>query len=224
MTKEENIAWAKRNIVDYIYKSARLEGLNITFPETATIYERAILSKADIHVVEVIINLKHAWQYIISHINYPIDLKFIKKVHEQVARGEALTWGEFRTGKVHILGTNYIPPIPEENSVNLQLQELITIENPTKRAISVMLWGMRSQLFWDGNKRTSMLIANKIMIQNGCGIITVSPENLNEFGLLLSNYYTANEDEKIKQFIYEKCIDGVNLSREQNKPTIRKHR
>ena len=41
-----------------------------------------------------------------------------------------------------------------------------------------MLYGMRSQLFWDGNKRTSMIIANKIMIENGKGIITIKEDNL----------------------------------------------
>lgn len=32
LTVEENIFVAKRNIVDYIWKSARLEGINVTFP------------------------------------------------------------------------------------------------------------------------------------------------------------------------------------------------
>lgn len=28
-----------------------------------------------------------------------------------------------------------------------------------------MLYLMRSQLFWDGNKRTSMIVANKLLIE-----------------------------------------------------------
>lgn len=43
---------------------------------------------------------------------------------------------------------------------------------------------MRSQIFWDGNKRTSMLVANKILIQNGCGIISIKEENIFEFNRL----------------------------------------
>ena len=39
MTREQNIFLAKRNVVDYIYKSARLEGINITFPETQAIFD-----------------------------------------------------------------------------------------------------------------------------------------------------------------------------------------
>ena len=40
MTQKENIFLAKRNIIDSIWKSARLEGINITFPDTYAIYEK----------------------------------------------------------------------------------------------------------------------------------------------------------------------------------------
>ena len=32
-------------------------------------------------------------------------------------------------------------------------------------------------MFIDGNKRVAMLFANKMMIDEGCGIITISQEN-----------------------------------------------
>lgn len=72
-----------------------------------------------------------------------------------------------------------------------------------------MLYGMRSQLFWDGNKRTSTIVANKIMIENGKGIIKIPDSKLVEFNILLSDFYSTNNMEKIKQFIYEYCIDGI---------------
>lgn len=72
-----------------------------------------------------------------------------------------------------------------------------------------MLYGMRSQLFWDGNKRTSTICANKIMIENGCGIIKVPDNKLQQFNILLSEFYSTNEKDKIKRFIYDNCIDGI---------------
>ena len=72
-----------------------------------------------------------------------------------------------------------------------------------------MLYGMRSQLFWDGNKRTSMIIANKIMIQNGKGIISVSEDNILEFNRLLTDYYNTGNDEELNLFIYNNCIYGI---------------
>ncbi len=74
-----------------------------------------------------------------------------------------------------------------------------------------MLYGMRKQLFWDGNKRTSTIVANKIMIQNGKGIIKVPDNKLEQFNELLSDYYTTNNMDTIKQFIYENCIDGITM-------------
>lgn len=72
-----------------------------------------------------------------------------------------------------------------------------------------MLYGMKSQLFWDGNKRTSSICANKIMIKNGCGIIKVPDKHLIEFNRLLSDYYSTDNKANIKSFIFENCIDGI---------------
>ena len=81
----------------------------------------------------------------------------------------------------------------------------------TERAIEYMLYGMRSQLFWDGNKRTSNICANKIIIQNGAGIIKVPENKIEQFNVLLTDFYNTNEKEKIKNFIFENCIDGIKL-------------
>ena len=74
-----------------------------------------------------------------------------------------------------------------------------------------MLYGMRSQLFLDGNKRTSTICANKIMIENGAGIIKVPDNKLEEFNSLLSQFYSTNNNSKIKQFVYDNCIDGISF-------------
>lgn len=112
-------------------------------------------------------------------------------------------------GNVQITGTDYIPSIPDRDDVIEKITKILQIQNPTERAIEYMLYGMKSQLFWDGNKRTSTICANKIMIKNGCGIIKVPDNKLKEFNVLLSEFYTTNNKEKIKQFIYNNAIDGI---------------
>ncbi|MBP1971652.1 prophage maintenance system killer protein [Virgibacillus natechei] len=69
---------------------------------------------------------------------------------------------------------------------------------------------MREQLFWDGNKRTSSLCANKILIENGNGILSVPEEHLEEFNEKLSKFYEANDYSKIDHFLYDKCLFGIN--------------
>lgn len=209
MTIGQNIFLAKRNLVDNIYSNARLEGLNITFQQTKTILEGINVPELKIDEIQCILNLRDAWSYVINNIETEFNLEFISKVNEFVARNESIAWGKLRNGKVEITGTTYIPDIPNEEQVNKDIEKILKIENTTERAIEYMLYGMRNQLFWDGNKRTSTICANKIMIQNGNGIIKIPDDKLQEFTTLLSEFYTTNDKEKIKQFIFDNCIDGI---------------
>ena len=209
LTIEENIFLAKKILVNSIYNSAKLEGINITFPETQTILNGVNVPNVRLDDITCILNLRDAWKEVLNNINEELNLEYICKINSFISRNEYLEWGVLRTGQVGISGTNYTPDIPNENDVKEKLNKILSIENITLRAIKYMLYGMRSQLFWDGNKRTSMIIANKIMIENGKGIITIKEENLLEFNTLLTNYYNTNNEEEIINFIYNNCIFGI---------------
>ena len=209
LTLKQNKIIKKRNLVDNIYANARMEGLNITFPETKTILEGVNVPNLKIDEIQCILNLRDAWKYLINNIHADFNLDFICKINELVARNESIAWGVLRQGGVQITGTDYIPEIPDEEDVKRQINNILQIENATERAIEYMLYGMRSQLFWDGNKRTSTICANKIMIENGCGIIKVPDNKLKDFTVLLSEFYSTNSKEKIKQFLFDNCIDGI---------------
>ncbi len=211
LTLEQNIFFAKRNLVDNIYANAKMEEINITLEQIKTILDGVSVSNLRIDEIECILNLRDAWKYIITYIEDEFNLEYICKINSLVARNESLKWGVLRTGKVEITGTKYIPSIPKKDKVLEEIRNILKIKNTTEKAIEYMLYGMRNQLFWDGNKRTSTICANKIMIQNGAGIIKVSEENLEEFNTLLKEFYDTNEKEKIKSFIYEKCIDGISF-------------
>ena len=212
LTQEQNIFLAKRNIIDNIYSNARMEGINITFPQTKTILEGVNVPNLKIDEIQCVLNLRDAWKYVIENINLEFNIDFICKINEFVARNESIEWGKLRNGNVEITGTSYIPKIPKKDKVVEQINEILKIENPTERAIEYMLYGMRSQLFWDGNKRTSTISANKIMIETGSGIIKVPDNCLEEFNNLLSEFYNTNDNKKIKQFIYNNCIDGITFN------------
>ena len=78
-----------------------------------------------------------------------------------------------------------------------------------EKAIRMSYLLVMNHPFIDGNKRVGMLFANKIMIENGNGIIKVPDNKLEEFNVLLSEFYSTNKKEKIKQFIFDNCIDGI---------------
>lgn len=212
LTKEQNLFLAKKVLVSNIYNSARLEGINTTYPDTKTILEGVNVPTLKLDEINCILNLRDAWNYVLTNIDSEINLDFICKVNSYVSRNESLEWGVLRNGKVGINGVDYIPDIPIKENVINNINKILQEENVTEKAIDLMLYLMRSQVFWDGNKRTSMIIANKILIENGCGIITVKEENINEFNILLTQYYNTNNKNKIVEFLYEKCIFGLQIN------------
>ncbi len=209
LSAEENLFLAKKVLVSNIYNSAKLEGLNITFPETQTILDGVNVSGVKLDDINCVLNMRDAWKEVLNNINEELSIDFICKINSFVSRNESLKWGVLRDGKVGISGTNYIPDIPVYEIVEKEISNILKIEEVTLRAIKFMLYSMRKQLFWDGNKRTSMIVANKIMIQNGKGIITVKEDNLLEFNKLLTEYYDTGNDEKLIKFIYNNCVFGL---------------
>lgn len=209
LTLEENVFIAKKQLVSFIYMGAKIEGLNVTFPEIQTILDGVNVPNVNASDINTILNLKGAWKYVLDNIKEEVSLDFILKVNSYVSRNESLSWGELRTGNVGISGTDYIPKIPKENVVKEDIKNILEIPDITLRSIKYMLYGVRNQLFWDGNKRTSMIIANKIMIMNGKGIILVKDDDLLEFNKLLTEYYTTGVDIKIIEFLYNKCVYGL---------------
>ena len=68
LTLEQNVFLAKKNIIHNIYANARMEGVNITFPQTQTILEGVNVPNLKIDEIQVILNLRDAWNYVINNI------------------------------------------------------------------------------------------------------------------------------------------------------------
>jgi prophage maintenance system killer protein len=215
LTREQNVFVAKRNIVDYIWKSANLEGIGVTYPETQAIYDGGIVNGLTIDNIIAINNLKYAWQFILENDGIDYDFKALCQIHKLTCDKLVLdnNLGKLRTTPVNIGGTSWKPQFPIESQIKEELNELLNQETKTKTeiAIEVMLWIMRRQMFIDGNKRVAMLFANKIMIDNGCGIITIAQENQPIFFEKLIKYYETNDNKDLKEWLYKTSIDGINL-------------
>lgn len=209
MTKEQNIFLAKRNIVDSIWRSSHIEGIDVTYPETQKLYDGGNVARLRLDEIQTINNLKHAWLFVLNSIDAENDLNYLKSINNLIGSNLIDMAGQARNYEVRIGGTNWSPELPDEDKIVKDLEELNKIECITDRAITIMCYLMRTQFFSDGNKRTSMLFANKIMIQNGKGIISIPIECDEQFGEKLTKYYETNNMESLKQFIYDNCIEGI---------------
>lgn len=210
LTQEQNIFLAKRNIVDTLWKSANLEGIAVTFPETQAIYDGGNISHLRIDEIITINNLKHAWKLLFATINDKVDFNYISSIHSLVGINLVESPGKIRVYDVQMGGTNWKPEIPSKEKLENMLEQIQEIENETDKILTLMCKLMKMQVFNDGNKRTAMLIANHELIRLGKGMISISIENKVEFGTKLIEYY-ENEEKiiELKEFIYEKCLNGV---------------
>ena len=215
LTKEQNMFVAKINIVDYIWKSANLEGIRVTYPEIQAIYDGGIVNGLTVDNIIAINNLKYAWQFILENEEIDYDFKALSHLHKLTCDKLVLDQdlGRLRTTPVNIGGTNWKPQFPIGSQIEEELERLLNQQDKTKTeiAIEIMLWVMRRQMFIDGNKRVVMLFANKIMIDNGCGIITISQENQPTFFEKLIKFYESGDNTDLKQWIYETSIDGIDF-------------
>lgn len=213
MPQKDNVFFAKRLLVDAIYKSANLEGIAVTFAQTSDILNDVNVQNVKPSEISKVFCLRDAWQYVLENINADINLGFLENIHELVAKADVPYYelGKLRTNDVMISGTRWRPELPNAEKLHIELEEIKKIKNATDKAITSMLWVMRCQMFKDGNKRVGNLIANKILIENGNGIISVPVELDGEFKTRLVKYYESNDMSELKKWVYDNCIDGVNI-------------
>ncbi len=150
---------------------------------------------------------------LLNTVNEEVTFEYWCKLNEYIARNEALEWGKLRTGTVGISGTDYVPPVPEKEKTIEELKNILssTSSSATYKALEAFTWGARGQFFWDGNKRTSLLLANKILVSSGAGIMTITDKYMEQFNSLLLEYYNTGESRELKQFLCDNAILGLTI-------------
>lgn len=206
MTKEDNIFFAKRKLVDNLYKSANLDGIAVTFADTVDF----INSRISISDMLKLKGLKDSWEMVFQTIDDELTMEYIKKIYFEICKGQNIeSLGEYRTKGVGITGTTWRSKLPSECNYDNELLEIMSIENALERNIILFCWIQRSQMFLDGNKRVANLVANKEMIRTGQGIIAVPISKISEYFEVLIRFYESNDYTEIKKWIYDNCIDGL---------------
>lgn len=197
MKKSENKMMLKKLYSELVFGTVYIEGLNITFPQTQTILDGYMVEGLQLHDITTIINLRDAWSFMLRTLDEPLTLNYMNKVNDYVSRGESLEWGVLRTGNVGVSGTSFRPTIPNKETVKRRIRKVVT--DPTKdNILRYYAEAIRSQYYWDGNKRTQMIIVNKLLVQQGYGLLYISEHNALEFNEQLSAYYNTGN---IKPFV-----------------------
>lgn len=195
---------AKRHLVDCIYSSVKVEGLGITFPQTRQILDDV---QTDVRSSDVlfVLNMRDAWKFLFENLDYPVNLMFIRQINKIC--GEKLIYGSgvLRESDVVISGCEYIPKIPVMAEVTDAIAIINQIKDPIERAVRFFEYLARAQLFIDGNKRVAQMVANKVLISEGVGILRIPDTKVAEFSKVLVEYYET-QNEALRNYLLEKCL------------------
>ena len=210
MTQEQSLFLAKKKWDENVYCGMRMENRNITFPQTKTILQGVNVPSVQLDDIQAVLNMRDAWRFLLATMDEPLTFEYWCKLNGFIARNEALEWGKLRTGAVGISGTDYIPPVPVEERVRAEFDAIMCSDtSATEKALEAFAWGARGQFFWDGNKRTSMTLANKILVSAGAGLITITDKHMEQFNALLLHFYETGAKEELKDFLYNNAIQGI---------------
>lgn len=197
---------AKKDKIDFIYNTSALEGNAMTFPEVQTLLEGVTVGGHKLSDEQQILNQNRSVNLLFELIEkneFALDKPTLLKLHSKVAQEEAITWGEFRTSGVNIGGTDYIPPKASELDTIFEngTTEIKKINHPIIRAITYFLFGAKSQFFFDGNKRTSRLMMNGILLDNGYPILNIKAKDKLEFNQVMIRFYDSNNIQKAIEYL-----------------------
>ena len=195
--KKLNIFLAKKDKVDYIFNTSALEGNAMTYPEVETLLEGITVGGHKLSDEHMILNQNSSLKVLFNLLdsdNFDTSKNTLCLLHKEVAKEEALIWGEFRDNNVRIGGTEYIPPSYKNlDEIYIQnLHFLDQINHPIIKAIVYFLLNAKTQYFYDGNKRTARLMMNGILLSNGYPMLNIKAKDKLSFNQTMIKYYDSD--------------------------------
>ena len=216
----------KKDKIDYIYNICSLEGNPMTFPEVQTLLDGVTVGGHKIEDEQQVLNQNKSVSLLLSMLQnkeFKINKETFCKLNNIISKGESLKPGEFRTGQVTIGGTDYIPPNADKlDELFIQgVKKISKIENPVIRSFVFFGFGSRHQFFWDGNKRTSRLTANGILLENGYQTLNIKAKDGLEFNKTMIKFYNSGNYNVLLSYLlpyYERLVNLKNEPGQTPKP------
>ena len=203
----------ERMIIELSWKSSKIEGNTYDLINTEILIKENI--EAQGHKKEetiMILNHKKALDFILKEKNdfKKISFRDIEDVHFLLTSKLGIKKG-IRNNLVGIFGTNYTP-LDNKYQIREVLEELIKLINETKHPIEkALIIGFLLpyiQPFEDGNKRTSRILANAVLLAYDYTLLSFRSINEADYKKSLILFYEQNN----VRFFKELFIDQFKFS------------
>ncbi|MBA3705928.1 MAG: Fic family protein, partial [Bacteroidetes bacterium] len=187
--------------VEYTFESNRIEGNTLTLQETALVVEKGMtVSGKSMREHLEAINHAEAVDFIMEVVKSkePLTERLVKDIHAIVLQGiDKENAGAYRKVDVRISGSKHLPPSHYRLPELMEAYIFFYKKNRKKIHPVLLAADMHEKLvavhpFVDGNGRTSRLVMNLILLQNGYPIANISGEQINRLA-----YYNALEQVQV---------------------------
>lgn len=198
------------HLATLVASAARFEGMTLGAGKVARILSTGSFAGILPTDIEIVLNLKHAFEYITTLDKLTFDA--ILRVNELIQGAAKADAGRIRTDIVTVGLTNdtYVPPISSEQTERAFFASLMSADmSATQQAIKLMLHISRSQWFADGNKRTALVVANAIMVTKGVGLLAIPENKIHWYLSQLQKFYLTGRQSAIERWLYEEAIFGI---------------
>lgn len=204
----------ERLTIELAWKSSKIEGNTYTLLDTERLLKDNVSAKGKSKAeTQMIINHKKALDYLIDKPEHykELSLAKIEDIHRLLVDGLDVSLG-VRTNAVGIVGTNY-KPLDNAYQIKESLCELIKLinqtTNPLEKALIAVLMIAYIQPFEDGNKRTSRILGNALLLANDyCPLSYRSVDEI-EYKKAIILFYEQNNASYFKQLFLEQFRQAV---------------
>lgn len=207
---EKAIFVAKKMFAELLYDFQALENMPFTFPEVQTYLQGITIGGHKISDQEKLKQQQEAWKKLIELVEkkeFSLDKKIVCDLQYIVALNEAIDPGKIRQGGISIAGTDYKPPEPDKLK-NLLKKTIIKALNKNysllNRGYELHLDFAKNQFFWDGNKRSGLLMMNGLFMSNGFLPLSVPAKRLFDYNSKMIDFYNSDNILPMMEFL-ESC-------------------
>lgn len=204
----------ERFIIELSWKSSQIEGNTYSLIETETLIKqniRALGHPED--EATMILNHKDAFNSILENKNdfRKLDFSNVIQLHNTLTKG--LVASGVRSQKVRITGTVY-EPLSDKHGLESALRKLIkyvnSIKYPPEKALILAAMIAYIQPFADGNKRTSRMLSNAVLIAYDYPPLSYRNVDVNEYRSAMIVLYEINNLFNFKRIFMDQLDFAVN--------------
>jgi len=203
----------ERFIIELSWKSSKIEGNTYTLLDTERLIREGIPAEGHTaNETAMVINHKKAFNFIIENLKIikenGITLNFVEKIHELLTLDLGVSRG-IRNGLVGIIGTKY-KPLDNKYQIKEALLSLLNLINivkdPYNKSLITLIGISYIQPFEDGNKRTSRLLCNAMLLSFGCAPLSYRSVDENNYRESILVFYEKNSVIPMKKIFIEQYI------------------